>query len=73
MGFGNGSVFIDFIALIILSHIRNIMPEKGLYKTMIKLELIRRMEKLGVLSPLRRQFQRFPADKGPPARGCQQA
>jgi transposase len=41
-------VFIDFIALIILSHIHNVMPEKGLYKTMTKLELIRHMEKLRV-------------------------
>jgi transposase len=41
-------VFIDFIALIILSHIHNIMLEKGLYKTMTKVELIRHMEKLKV-------------------------
>jgi hypothetical protein len=41
-------VFIDFIALIILSHIHNVMLEKGLYKTMTKLELIRCMEKLRV-------------------------
>jgi transposase len=41
-------VFIDFIALIILSHIHNGMLEKGLYKTMTKLELIRHMEKLRV-------------------------
>jgi transposase len=41
-------VFIDFIALIILSHIHNVMLEKGLYKTMTKLELIRHMEKLRV-------------------------
>jgi transposase len=41
-------VFIDFISLIILSHIHNVMPERGLYKTMTKLELIRYMEKLRV-------------------------
>jgi transposase len=41
-------VFIDFISLIILSHIHNVMLEKELYKTMTKLELIRCMEKLRV-------------------------
>jgi transposase len=41
-------VFIDFIALIILSHIHKVMLEKRLYKTMTKLELIRYMEKLRV-------------------------
>jgi hypothetical protein len=41
-------VFIGFIALIMLSHIHNVMLEKKLYKTMTKLELIRCMEKLKV-------------------------
>jgi transposase len=41
-------VFVDFIALIILSHIHHVMLEKGLYKSMTKLELIRCMEKLRV-------------------------
>ncbi|MDR0759007.1 MAG: hypothetical protein LBF74_02725, partial [Treponema sp.] len=41
-------VFVGFIALIMLSHIHNIMLKENLYKTMTKLELIRYMEKLRV-------------------------
>jgi transposase len=41
-------VFVDFIALIMLSHIHNVMLKEGLYKTMTKLELIRHMEKFRV-------------------------
>jgi transposase len=41
-------VFIDFIALIMLNHIHNIMLKKELYKNMTKLELIRYMEKFRV-------------------------
>lgn len=44
----SAKVFIDFIALIMLSSIHNVMLEKNLYKTMTKLELIRCMEKLRV-------------------------
>jgi transposase len=43
-----GKVFMSFIALIILSHIHQVMLKAGLYKTMTKLELIRYMEKLKV-------------------------
>jgi transposase len=41
-------VFVGFIALIMLSHIHNVMLKNDLYKTMTKLELIRHMEKLRV-------------------------
>jgi transposase len=41
-------VFVNFIALIILSHIHNTMLKAGLYKEMTKHELIRHMEKLRV-------------------------
>jgi transposase len=41
-------VFVGFIALIMLSHIHNVMLKKGLYKNMTKLELIRHMEKFRV-------------------------
>ena len=41
-------VFIDFIALILISHIHNTMLKAGLYKSMTKHELIRHMEKLRV-------------------------
>jgi transposase len=41
-------VFIDFVALILLSHIYNVMLKAGLYKDMTKLELIRHMERLRV-------------------------
>jgi transposase len=41
-------VFVDFIALILLSHIHNVMLKAGLYKNMTKHELIRHMEKLRV-------------------------
>lgn len=41
-------VFVDFIALIMLSHIHNVMLKKELYKNMTKLELIRHMEKFRV-------------------------
>jgi transposase len=44
----HAKVFIDFIALIMLSHLHNTMLESGLYKKMTKLELIRHMEKLRV-------------------------
>ncbi|MDR0684454.1 MAG: hypothetical protein LBF83_04940 [Spirochaetaceae bacterium] len=43
-----GKVFMGFIALIMLSHIHQVMLKAGLYKTMTKLELIRYMEKLKV-------------------------
>jgi transposase len=43
-----GKVFIDFIALILLSRIHNVMLNAGLYKEMTKLELIRHMENLKV-------------------------
>jgi transposase len=41
-------VFVGFIALIMLSHIHNIMLKNDLYKKMTKLELIRHMEKFRV-------------------------
>ena len=43
-----GKVFIDFIALILLSRIHNVMLKAELYRHMTKLELIRHMEKLRV-------------------------
>jgi hypothetical protein len=41
-------VFVGFIALIMISHIHNVMLKKDLYKNMTKLELIRHMEKIRV-------------------------
>jgi transposase len=41
-------VFVGFIALIMLSHIHNVMLKNDLYKNMTKLELIRHMEKFRV-------------------------
>jgi transposase len=44
----SAKVFVDFIALIILSHSHNIMLKGELSRHMTKLELIRHMEKLRV-------------------------